>query len=171
MSNPYQQPDPAGAHGPGSDQPVTGQTPPYASTPTGAEPAPWPAAGSTAVPADQTAYPPPTQGYPPPTQAYPSASGAASKGFFGSLFDFSFNSFITPIIVKVVYVLVFIAVILTWIIGVVAGFSRGGIYGILAVVFGAIGSLLYLCFARMILEFFISVVRMSQDIHQRLPGR
>ena len=37
-------------------------------------------------------------------------------------------------------------------------------------VLGWIPALLYLAFLRMTLEFYYSVVRMSQDINRRLPG-
>jgi hypothetical protein len=46
---------------------------------------------------------------PPPSDPYgqPPAPGTPppSKGFFGALFDFSFEHFVTPMIVKVVYLL------------------------------------------------------------------
>jgi hypothetical protein len=40
---------------------------------------------------------------------------------------------------------------------------------VLALVVGPIVVLLYLAFIRMTLEFYLAIVRMSQDIHTRLP--
>lgn len=95
--------------------------------------------------------------------------GKNSKGFFGALFDFSFNHFVTPIIIKVVYVLATIVLALAWIIFVIAGFANGVGAGILVLIGGAILALLYLALIRMTLEFYMAVVRMSEDIHKRIP--
>lgn len=92
-----------------------------------------------------------------------------SKGFFGALFDFKFEHFITPIIVKVVYVLALAFLVLGWLIVLIASFSNGAGSGLAVLLLGPIGIVLYLAFIRMTLEFYLAIVRMSQDIHQRLP--
>lgn len=96
------------------------------------------------------------------------------KGFFGALFDLSFTHFVTPMVVKVVYVLGLIVLALSapgvFIIGLVLLF-QGEEGGPLLVIGAPIVALLYLCLLRMTLEFYVAVVRMSQDIHQRLPSR
>lgn len=94
-----------------------------------------------------------------------------SKGFFGALFDFSFNHFVTPIIIKVVYALATIALVITWIVLVISGFAQNAAAGIGILILGAVGMLLYLALIRMTLEFYLAVVRMSEDIHKRLPDR
>lgn len=109
----------------------------------------------------------------PPHDPYgqpPSSPGAmpSGKGFFGALFDFSFEHFVTPMIVKVVYVLAIIALGLTWLLFLAASFSQSAGYGLVVLVLGPVGMLLYLCLIRMTLEFYIAITRMSQDIHQRL---
>ncbi len=111
---------------------------------------------------------PPADGYPP----YPGPGaqpGARAKGFFGALFDFSFEHFITPMIVKAVYVIAFIVLTLLWLFVSVATLARDGGVGIVILILGAVVALLYLAFVRMTLEFYLAIVRMSQDIHQRLP--
>ncbi len=115
-------------------------------------------------------------GTPPPSDPYgqtPGTPGApsgppSSKGFFGALFDFSFEHFVTPIIVKVVYVLAIAALGLTWLILLVAAFSQSAGGGLAVLILGPVGIVLYLCLIRMTLEFYLAVTRMSQDIHQRL---
>ena len=131
-------------------------------------------------------YPPGGPGGPPPPSgggpggpgypSYPSGAGhpggAGAKGFFGSLFDFSFNSFVTPRIVKFVYVLATLVIgmiLLFWIIAAFA--TRSAALGILVLIIAPIIALLYLALIRMTLEFYYSVVRMSEDIHHRMPGR
>jgi hypothetical protein len=124
-------------------------------------------------------YPPgnqyPPTGGPPPGgfSGYPggndmSAAGS-SKGFFGALFDFSFNSFVTPMIVKFVYVLATIGIAIGYLVFLVSAFANSAAAGIIVLIVGAIGALVYLAFIRMTLEFYYAVVRMSQDINQRLP--
>ena len=91
------------------------------------------------------------------------------KGFFGSLFDFSFEHFVTPMLVKVVYILAIVGMALAWLFWVVAAFTQGGAgFGVAVLVLGPIAGLVYLCLIRMTLEFYIAITRMSQDIHQRL---
>lgn len=92
-----------------------------------------------------------------------------AKGFFGALFDFSFTHFVTPSLVKVVYIAVLVMGILGWLVYVVAGFSVDPALGVLALILGPIVVIIYLALVRLSLEFYLAVVRMSQDIHHRLP--
>lgn len=98
----------------------------------------------------------------------PGSPPPSSKGFFGALFDFSFEHFVTPMIVKVVYILAIVALGVGWLVFLVAGFADNAGAGLFVLVLGPIGILLYLCLIRMTLEFYLAVTRMSQDIHQRL---
>jgi Domain of unknown function (DUF4282) len=111
--------------------------------------------------------PPPTQ---PPTGPPGGAApqGSSAKGFFGALFDFRFEQFITPMIVKFVYVLALVVLVIAWLGFLVAGFAESATSGVFVLVVGPILLLLYLAFVRMTLEFYLAIVRMSQDIHTRL---
>jgi hypothetical protein len=106
-------------------------------------------------------------GQPTPT---PQQSMNAGKGFLGALFDFSFTNFVTPMIVKFVYVLAVVALGLAWVVFLLAAFSQSAGAGIGVLILGPIGILIYLAFIRMTLEFYLAVTRMSEDIHKRLPG-
>jgi hypothetical protein len=110
-------------------------------------------------------------GTPPPSEPFgqPTPPTASGKGFFGALFDFRFEHFITPMIVKFVYVLALVALVIAWLAFLVTGFADSTTTGVLALVVGPIVVLLYLAFIRMTLEFYLAIVRMSQDIHTRLP--
>ncbi len=131
--------------------------------------------GSSYPPADGGQQPPSRGGdYPP----YPQGGGAMggdgrndATGFFGALFDFSFNSFVTPKIVKLVYILATAALALGVLIFVVAGFAQGIGSGIVALIVVPLVGLVYLAFIRMTLEFYFALVRMSEDINERLPRR
>ena len=107
---------------------------------------------------------------PPPSGPYGGAapSGSPRKGFFGSLFDFSFEHFVTPIIVKIVYVLALAALVLGWLVFLAASFSQSAGAGLAVLILGPIGLILYLALIRMTREFYLAIVRMSEDIHTRL---
>ena len=112
-------------------------------------------------------------GTPPPSDPYgqpaapPPGGPPASKGFFGALFDFTFEYFVTPMIVKVVYILSIVGLGITWLVFLAASFSQGAGAGLVVLLLGPIAILLYLCLIRMTLEFYLAVTRMSQDIHHR----
>jgi uncharacterized membrane protein len=92
----------------------------------------------------------------------------ASKGFVASLFDFSFTSFVTPKIIKALYVLVTIWTAIWALIFLGVGFKYGGAAGgffTLIVVVPVFG-LITLGTFRMLLEFFM----VSHRIHEELKA-
>lgn len=138
---------------------------------------------------DQPAQPPtasgdptgPGDGSPPPPPA-PRSGGQSSWGgggsgapvgsgeatsFFGALFDYSFNAFITPMIIKFVYVLVTVGVAIGYLVIAVATFRGSTSFGVLwLLVIGPIMAVLSLALARMTLEFYLAVVRVSEDVRR-----
>jgi hypothetical protein len=122
-------------------------------------------------PGDPPQQPPPSGGYP----SYPGPEsdrpGDRPAGFFKALFDYSFTHFVTPKIVKFVYVLVTILLALVYLGFVIGGFAGDEpAVGLVVLVLGAVGFIVYLALIRMTLELYLSIVRMSEDIHKRLPG-
>ncbi len=80
-------------------------------------------------------------GTPPPSDPYaqpapPPPGTPQGKGFFGALFDFSFEHFVTPMIVKVVYILSIIALGVGWLVFLAAGFSQGAGSGLFVLLLG-----------------------------------
>jgi hypothetical protein len=141
--------DPAGGQQPGG-QGWQGGQPPYPPPPGGGygqqQPAGW--------------GPPPGLGGP---------SGApAQKSFFAALFDFSFNSFATPGLIRIIYIIGTVLIVLGWLGYTVTLFSlAGAAAGIGTLIFGAIFALFAIALLRVSLEFYYAVVRMSEDIHNR----
>jgi uncharacterized membrane protein YciS (DUF1049 family) len=87
------------------------------------------------------------------------------KGFFGSLFDLSFTSFITSKLVKVLYVLAIVAVGLGAIGLVVAAFQSGTAQGVLALlVIAPLVFLLGVIWSRVVLELIVVIFRISENI-------
>jgi uncharacterized membrane protein len=136
--------------------------------------------GPSYTAADQ-AYSGQDQGYPGPQgQAAPHwqavagmsqapAKGKAkgdTKGFFGALFDFSFTSFVTPKIIKVLYVLITVWTVIWALVFLRLGFRYGGAAGgfFTLVVVDPILVLLTLGVYRVVLEFFMVVHRMHDDL-------
>lgn len=142
-------------------QPPPGGQPPGGQPPGGQPPGGQPPGGQS--PGGQPSR------YPPPPANQPSS--ASSAGFFGALFDFSFSNFVTPKIVKFVYILATIGLAIAWVVFVISGFlSDEPAVGLFFLVIGAIVFIIYLAFIRMTLEFYFAIVRMSEDINRRLPG-
>lgn len=103
---------------------------------------------------------------------HPKDAGAPSpvwrpqaKGFFESLFDFGFNHFITPSIIRALYVLGLIVIGFVYLSFIIAAFEVNGAFGIISLLLGLIAAVVWAAFWRVTLEFFLSVVRMSEDIH------
>ena len=119
-------------------------------------------------PSDSSGQPQyPGSGQSPAPGGAPTGWQTERKGFFGALFDFGFNHFVTPSIIKVLYVLGFVVISLVY---VVIAFSTSVPLGFGALLLGWIIPLFYLAFWRVMLEFFLAVVRMSEDIHHS-PSR
>ena len=90
---------------------------------------------------------------------------AESKGFFGSLFDFSFTSFVTTKIIKVLYVLILVLAVVSALVYTIIAFRVSPGFGILTLVIGdPLFIIIVMAFWRLVLEAFIVVFRISDDI-------
>ncbi|MCW2993682.1 MAG: hypothetical protein JWQ18_1177 [Conexibacter sp.] len=90
------------------------------------------------------------------------------RGFFGSLFDLSFTSFITTKIIKVIYVLTLVGIALVALFFIVGAFKESAALGLFVLVFGApIGAVIYAVYARVILEFIIQVFRIGEVLRDQ----
>ena len=92
------------------------------------------------------------------------------KGFFSSLFDFSFREFITIDFVKIIYIVLLAASVVGWVVGLIAsfsGFQAGAGTGIMFLfgwlIFGTLATLLQIILIRVGLEALVSVVRIAQN--------
>lgn len=143
----------------GSEPPVLGEAP----DPT----TPIPAPQDHAAPVQTQTLPAQTA----PPSAFQSAVGAAqdTKGFLPALFDFTFTHFVTPKLVRFVYLLATVALGIVWLFWVFVGFARGAGAGLAVLILGPVLFIIYLAVIRMTLEFYLSIVRMSEDVHHRLP--
>ena len=146
--------------------------PGYGGQPTGQ--APWTPDPGYQYQQHSTPPPPP---YAPAGQAWapapPSAGSdvaASAKGFLAALFDFNFDTFITPKIIKAVYIAVTAVIGLTAVGFLLSALISGEPGVIIAALVGVpLIAIVYLALARMTLELYFAVVRLSEDVHERLP--
>ncbi|MBW8173641.1 DUF4282 domain-containing protein [Ornithinimicrobium sp. Arc0846-15] len=95
-----------------------------------------------------------------------------AQGFMTALFDWRFRTFVTPKVVPVVYILTMFVGAFYFLFILVAAFRIDLLAGFFTLIFGPLGMLLWLVFVRMTLEFYLAIVRMSDDIHDTFgPGR
>jgi hypothetical protein len=118
--------------------------------------------------------PPGWGGYPPPGQpGYGAPQGpiggphGPAKSPFSALFDFDFNTFATPSVVKILYVVGMVLAGLFYVGLLIGGFTQGVGIGLVSLIGGAIAVLFWLILFRVTLEFYYAVVRMSEDIHRK----
>jgi hypothetical protein len=157
-----------------------GQAPGYSAAPAAPPPPPPP----QAPPGYAPAQPPPSYSAPPqpsfqappqpsfqaPPPAYPAPApppsyappGPPKKGFFGSLFDFSFNAFVAPKVVKFLFVLLIIGVILGTAAMILWALRLPGTLSIVAMVAAPIVAFLYLLLGRMWLELMMVLFRIVE---------
>lgn len=97
----------------------------------------------------------------------PGGPPAPPSNPLSALFDFGFNHFVTPYVIKFLYILLTVVMVIGYVAVVIGGFVNSVGVGLLALVGGAIAFLIYLALIRVTLEFYYAVVRMSEDIHHR----
>ncbi len=119
--------------------------------------------------ADSPTQQPPTGGYGGPS----SGSGKEPlgvdevKGFFGSLFDFSFRSFITGKLIRVLYVLAVIGLALwslAWLVSALVSQDGGLIF--LGLIGAPLAFFFGLIYVRVLLELIIVIFRMGEDVRR-----
>ncbi len=147
-----------GAGMPGSGRPGVGGAGPAMPTAPLWQAAPPPAAPPLGAPGPGIAQ----QGMPDQGRQ---ARAAGDKGFLGTLFDFSFTSFVTTRIIKVLYVLIGVLAVLSALVYTVIAFRVSAVFGILTLVIGdPLFIIIVMAFWRLVLEAFVVVFRIAEDI-------
>ena len=119
-----------------------------------------PPPGYAPPPAGQPA-PPPGQDTPPPPNV-----NEATRGFVNSLFDFSFTTFVTPKVIKVLYALIMIGVGFGVLLCVILAFRLNAALGaITLLILGPVYFLVTMAFYRVVLEFFMVTFRIYEELH------
>ena len=87
-----------------------------------------------------------------------------NKGAFATLFDFSFTSYITTKVIKVLYAIGIIAAAIGAIAFIATGFSQSVALGVLFLIISPIIFLIYTLFVRVYLEIIIVVFRIAENV-------
>ena len=96
-----------------------------------------------------------------------SARGAAAdaKGFLGALFDFGFTSFVTPKVIRALYMLIMIGTVVSALVFTIIMFKVSTPFGIMTLlVADPLFILIVMAIYRVILEFFVVAFRAAEDI-------
>jgi hypothetical protein len=90
-----------------------------------------------------------------------------AKGFFGSLFDYSFSSYITPRLIKVLYVLMTISAALWTLLVILLAFKASSALGILTLLIGGpIFFVITMIYARVGLELVMAFFHIHGDVDE-----
>ena len=90
---------------------------------------------------------------------------ADARGFLGALFDFGFTSFVTPKVVRVLYVLIMIGTVVSALVFTIIAFKASTLFGVLTLLFGdPLFILIVMAIYRMILEFFMVTHQAAEDL-------
>jgi Domain of unknown function (DUF4282) len=104
---------------------------------------------------------------PPAAAVLDSGPGEAtvSKGFLSALFDFGFTSFVTPKVIKLLYVLIMIGTVASALVFTFMAFKVSTVFGLLTLIIGdPLFILIVMAIYRIILEFFVVVFRVAEDV-------
>ena len=153
----------AGTYGTGAADPF-GDADPFGSR-TGDPFGPATTAAFTAVPAD-TGTARPEAERPEAAIGDPVPGGVAdARGFVGALFDFGFTSFVTPKVIKVLYLLIVIGTVVSALVVTIIAFRASAAFGIVMLIFAdPLFILIVLAIFRIFLEFFVVTFRVAEDI-------
>lgn len=103
-----------------------------------------------------------------PTSPSPGGIPTSEKGGIAAIFDFSFSSFATPSLIRLLYIVGSVLIGLFYLFSVGSSFYTGGaVTGLFTLIIGAVVALFSMALLRVSLEFYYAVVRMSEDIHNR----
>jgi len=86
-----------------------------------------------------------------------------AKGFFASLFDFGFTSFITLKFLRLIYGVLVVLILLAGVVFFVASISQGGLYILFAIVIVPIVTLIYLVLTRVSMEMVAIFFRIGEN--------
>lgn len=104
-----------------------------------------------------------TAGFPRPQQQH--QASASPQGFIAALFDFSFNSFVTPKVVKVIYVLIMALTGLGAVGFAITAFRITPVFGIISLlILCPLFFLVEVALWRIVLELFIVIFRIADDL-------
>ena len=86
-----------------------------------------------------------------------------AKGFFASLFDFGFTSFITLKFLRLIYGVLVVLILLAGVVLLIGSITQGGIYILIGIIIVPIVTLLYLVLTRISMEVVALFFRIGEN--------
>lgn len=90
--------------------------------------------------------------------------------FRGCIYEFSFDHFIFPTILRILYGLSWIGAVFLALYAVVLGFQASVVYGIVWLILAPVLFLVTTIFARLMLELYMALFRIAEDTHAVRTG-
>jgi hypothetical protein len=91
-----------------------------------------------------------------------------ARAVFTLLFDFSFQRFLTPRLVRVLYSLSLLAAVLSSLAWMGSGFREGFMTGLFTLITGPVAFFIYVLTARVMMELVLAIFRIAEHI-EKLP--
>ena len=82
---------------------------------------------------------------------------------FGDIFDLSFKKYVTPTVIRVLFILVMVFAGLWWLFIVIAGFSSNAGTGLGALVIGGVGFFMFILFYRVFFELVMVIFAIKEN--------
>jgi hypothetical protein len=109
--------------------------------------------------------PPPFSAYEPPSRSRSGDDALETKGFFRSLYDFSFSSFIMLRVIRVLYIVITVLYSIVAVVVFIAALIRHTPADIAIAIIGVpLGYLVYLTIARITMEVIMVVFNIGKDL-------
>ncbi|MDC3332347.1 DUF4282 domain-containing protein [Ilumatobacter sp.] len=103
------------------------------------------------------------QSSPPPQPSSSTPTPSSTKGFFGRIFDLSFTEFVTPSIIKLIFIVGIILAALMSLFVFAAFAQQGSGYLVAGLVFAPLVFFVYVLFARVVSEVYLILFRIEEN--------
>lgn len=114
-----------------------------------------------------TDQPPPPQPNPQPQPPTSSSSTSSSKGLVGRVFDLSFSEFITPSIIKLLFVLGIVGAAILALVIFISLANAGGGAVVAGIIVAPIVFAVYVLIARVVCELYLLLFRIEENTRRR----
>lgn len=98
-----------------------------------------------------------------------SAVWSELRALLDLVLDFSFRRFVTPRLIRVLYVLSLLAAVLAAIAWMIGGFGISWTYGLFTVVTGPVAFVLYVLVARVAMEVLLAIFQIAEYAQRNAP--
>jgi hypothetical protein len=109
---------------------------------------------------------PPPEKLPPGHTPIPTSIWSEVRAIMDLVLDFSFQRFVTPHLIRVLYALSLVAATLAAIGWMASGFSVGLFYGLFTLVTGPVAFVLYVLTARVVMELILAIFQIAEKVRK-----